>query len=298
MICGATAVLRQGYKNEYFWADIAKYECTVTFLLGAVANFLWQQPETDDDAKNSLERVGMVPLIAEYEGFAKRFGLQLTTGYASSESAMPTVIVAGDPMISSRCIGPVRDEYEVAIFDEHDRGLPVGEMGEICVRPAETWSLMQGYWKRPEATAKAFRNLWYHTGDAGYRGEDGCIYFVDRLTDSMRRRGENISSMEVEGDINQHPEVLECAVFPVWDENTEQEVMAVITPKPGSEIDPAELIRFLNRLMPYFMIPRYIEFTEALPKTPTGKIQKFSLRERGVTADTWDRVAAGVALER
>jgi len=157
---------------------------------------------------------------------------------------------------------------------------------------------MLGYWNQPEYTARVFRNLWYHTGDAGYRDEEGRIYFVDRLTDSMRRRGENISSMEVEDEINQHPDVLECAVFPVAAEHGEREVMAAITPKAGRAIEPESLIRFLDERMPYFMVPRYLDFVGEIPKTPTGKIQKFVLREKGLTGTTWDRVAAGVKLNR
>jgi len=124
------------------------------------------------------------------------------------------------------------------------------------------------------------------------------LYFVDRLTDSMRRRGENISSMEVEDEINQHPDVLECAVFPVWAENSEQEVMVVITPQPGVTLEPEELIQFLDQRMAYFMIPRYIEFTDAIPKTPTGKMEKYKLRTVGISSNTWDRVAAGIKLSR
>ena len=171
-------------------------------------------------------------------------------------------------------------------------------MGEICVRPKNTWDIMLGYWNQPQYTADSFRNLWYHTGDAGYQDEEGRIYFVDRSTDSMRRRGENISSMEVEDEVNQHPAVLECAVFPVWDEHTEQEVMVAITVKPGETLEPADLIRFLDKRMPYFMVPSYVDFTDEIPKTPTGKMQKYKVREKGITPTTWDRVEAGVKLTR
>jgi crotonobetaine/carnitine-CoA ligase len=298
MIQGATVVLRQGYKNEYFWPDIAAHRCTSVGLLGAIANFLWQQPESPGDAETPLRKCGMFPLIPEHEAFAARFGVSIVTAYASTECPPPCINHFGAPFPSNQCIGPADDGFEVRIFDEHDIECPPGVMGEICVRPRNTWDIMLGYWNQPEATARAFRNLWYHTGDAGYRDGEGCFYFVDRLTDSIRRRGENISSMEVEDEINRHPAVLECAVFPVWEEHTEQEVMAVITLKPGAALAPEALIAFLDRRIPYFMVPRYLDFAGEIQKTPTGKIQKYNLRGTGITPTTWDRVKAGVKLTR
>ena len=298
MIYGATVVLRQGYRNEHFWPDIAEHDCTVVFLLGAIANFLWQQPETPEDSQTPLKKVGMFPVIPEHEAFCRRFGVEISSGYGCTENPCPIIHHFGEPFPNNQCIGYPTAKYDVRILDEHDRECPPGEMGEICTRPENPWEILIGYWRQPEYTARAFRNLWYHTGDAGYRDEQGRFYFVDRLTDSMRRRGENISSMEVEDEVNQHPDVVECAVFPIWDEHTEQEVMAVITPRPGVSIEPAALIEFLDKRMAYFMIPRYIDFTDDIPKTPTGKMEKYKLRERGITETTWDRVKAGVKLSR
>jgi crotonobetaine/carnitine-CoA ligase len=158
--------------------------------------------------------------------------------------------------------------------------------------------MTNGYWNHPEWTEKAWRNLWHHTGDMLMYDEDGNLYFVDRVKDAIRRRGENISSMEVENEINSYPAVLESAVIPVPADETEEEVMAVLVARDGETIDPEALIRYLEPRMAYFMIPRYVEVIDALPKTPTGKIQKFALRETGVGENTWDRVAAGVKLKR
>ena len=298
MIYGATVVLRKGYRNEYFWPDVAEHGCTVAFLLGAIANFLWQQPETPQDKDTPLRKAGMFPILPEHEAFSARFGVELSSGYGSTEEACPLIQHFGEPFPNNQCVGYPTSRFEVKIFDPDDRECESGMMGEICTRPRYPWDVMLGYWKHPEYTAQVFRNLWYHTGDAGYCDEQGRFYFVDRVTDSMRRRGENISSMEVEDEVNQHPDVFECAVFPVWDEHTEQEVMVVVTPKPGATIDPAELIAFLDKRMAYFMIPRYIDFSDAIPQTPTGKMQKYKLREKGITPTTWDRVAAGVKLSR
>ena len=158
--------------------------------------------------------------------------------------------------------------------------------------------MTNGYWNNPEGTARAFRNLWYHTGDMLMRDRKGNLYFIDRVVDAIRRRGENISSMEVENEINAHPDVLECAVIPVASEHTEQEVMAVVVFREGSELNPVELVRFLEPRMPYFMMPRYVDCVDALPKTPTGKVQKYTLRDKGITASTWDRELAGIKLQR
>lgn len=297
MIYGATVILRRGYRNQVFWSDIAEHRGTVAFLLGAIANFLWKQPEDPADIKTPLERVGMYPVIPEHEAFAKRFNVTIGTGYGSTETPGPAGHVLGQPLIHHQCVGRPRDDFDVRFVDEDDLPCPPGTVGEMCVRPRKPWHIMLGYWRRPEETAKAFRNLWYHTGDAGYVDEEGRIFFVNRMSDSLRRRGENISAVEVEDTVNQHPDVLESAVYPVWAES-EQEVMVAVTPQPGRTIDPEELVRFCNARMPYFMVPRYVVQLDEIPKTPTGKMQKYVLRDAGVTEATWDRVAAGIRLER
>ena len=186
----------------------------------------------------------------------------------------------------------------VVAADENDDELPPNTPGEAIVRAREPWILMAGYWNNPRATLEASRNQWVHSGDVLMRDETGNLYFVDRVKDAIRRRGENISSMEVENEINAHPSVLECAVIPVEAKHTEQEVMAVLVLKEGEALDPEAFIRFLEPRMAYFMVPRYLEVVDALPKTQTGKIQKYTLRERGITAATWDREAAGVIVKK
>jgi crotonobetaine/carnitine-CoA ligase len=206
---------------------------------------------------------------------------------------------SGFELANNRTCGRIaEDRYEVRIVDEHDQELPPGVPGEAIVRTKEPWIMMAGYWGHPDWTVKAWRNLWYHTGDMLMRDEAGNFYFVDRAKDAIRRRGENISSVEVEHEINAHPDVLECAVIPIESEHTEQEVMAVVVAREGHALDPEALIRFLEPRMAYFMVPRYVDVIPAMPKTPTGKIQKFDLRDAGLTPTTWDREAAGVKLKR
>lgn len=296
-IAGATAVLPGTFSAARFWRDVHRHGATTSFLLGAMANFLHQQEPAEADADNPLDRVLMVPLIPEVEDFKQRFGCRVSTTWGGTEMNCP--MRSGFDLVDNKSCGRLAaDRYEVRIVDEDDKEQPPGVPGEALVRTREPWIMSNGYWNHPEWTVNAWRNQWFHTGDMLMCDEDGNYYFVDRTKDAIRRRGENISSMEVENEINAHPDVLECAVIPTASFDTEQEVMAVIVPKEGREIDPETLIRFLEPRMAYFMIPRYVDQVDALPKTPTGKIQKFPLRETGVTAATWDREAAGVKLTR
>ena len=296
-IAGATAVLPDAFSVSRFWSTVRRHRASCAFLLGAMANLLYRQPPEPGDADNSLDRVLVVPLFPEIEAFKERFGCRASTTWGGTEMNCPTR--SGFDLVNSKTCGRVDDRlYEVRIVDENDNELPPGVPGEAVVRPKVPWIVMTGYWNRPDWTVNAWRNLWLHSGDMLMKDADGNLYFIDRTKDAIRRRGENISSMEVEQEINAHPDVLECAVIPVASQETEQEVMAVVVPKPGRRIAPKALIGFLEPRMAYFMVPRYLEFAAELPKTPTGKIQKFGLRERGLTSATWDRVAAGIRLKR
>jgi crotonobetaine/carnitine-CoA ligase len=296
-LAGAQAVLTDRFSIDRFWSDVRRTGATATFLLGAMGSFLHRQPQRKEDSTTPLEKAMIVPLFPEVDDFKKRFAVEVTTTYASTEVNVP--LRAGFQLPNPRTCGTVEDSlFEARIVDEHDQELPDGEVGEFVVRPKLPWLVMAGYWRHPEWTASAWRNLWLHTGDAMYRDRDGNLYFSDRVKDCIRRRGENISSIEVENEILAHPSVQECAVVPVEAEETEQEVLAFIVAKPGQQVDPTTLIRFLEPRMAYFMVPRYVEFLDDLPKTPTGKIKKHELRRHGVGASTWDRVKAGVTLSR
>jgi crotonobetaine/carnitine-CoA ligase len=296
-IMDATAVLAGTFSIAAFWDDIRRHNATCCFLLGAMMNFVNNQEPRPDDADHSLKRIITAPLIPDVEAFKTRFGVLVSTTWGGTEMNCP--MRSGFDLVDNRTCGRVaEDRYEVRLVDANDEEVPPGVPGEAVVRAKEPWILMAGYWRHDDWTARAWRNLWYHTGDMLMRDEAGNFYFVDRTKDAIRRRGENISSMEVEFEINAHPDVLESAVIPIDSAETEQEVMAVIVPRSGRRIDPEALIRFLEPRMAYFMVPRYVDLVEALPKTPTGKIQKYELRDADVTPSTWDRVAAGVKLKR
>ena len=186
-------------------------------------------------------------------------------------------------------MGPVVDGFEARVVDDADNALPDGVPGELVLRADEPFAFATGYFGMPEKTVEAWRNLWFHTGDRVVRDADGYFRFIDRMKDAIRRRGENVSSYEVEQVLLSHPDVAEAAAFPVRSELAEDEVMVAIVPRDGHLLTPAMLSEYCKGRMPAFAIPRFIEFLTALPMTENGKVQKFRLRERGVTAATWDR---------
>jgi len=285
LIGGGAAVIRERFSVSRFWADVAECGATVSFLLGAMANFLQGQPETGADARNPLTRMLISPLVPALDDFRRRFGVEVATAYGSTEA---NVSIHSDFSIDDpRQCGRARRGWQVEILDEDDEPVPPGRSGEIAVRPPQPWLTMKGYLGNPEATAEAYRNCWLHTGDIAYRDGRGNFYFVDRKHDAIRRRGENISSFEVEREVNAHPLVVESAAVGVASEHTEEEILVCAVAGGEGELDPAQLHEFLTARAPRFMVPRYIRVLAALPKTDTGKVQKAALRERG-TAGAWD----------
>ena len=169
LIHGAIVVLRNGYKNDYFWADVREHGCTGTIMLGAIGNFLWLQPRGEDDADNPLETIAMGPVMSAPEAFCQRFGVCIASGYGSTEDPMPILLLPGESFPTHQCVGRVQAGFQAKILDTQDREVPPGELGEICIRPDNPWDILVGYWRQPEVTTAAFRNLWYHTGDGGYQ---------------------------------------------------------------------------------------------------------------------------------
>ena len=209
---------------------------------------------------------------------------------------MNTILPFHDRRMGS--CGVAHPDNEVFVIDEHDKELPVGGVGEIAIRPREPYFLCSGYYKMPEATAKALRNCLWHTGDFGRKDEDGFLYFVDRSKDAIRKSGERIASLDIETIANTYPNIYECAVIGIPSGMTEDEIMLVIQPKKEAELRPEEIVKYLDDRLPYFMVPRYVRFVESIPKSEVQRIQKFVLREEGITKDTWDRIQAGCKLKR
>jgi carnitine-CoA ligase len=296
LVCGGSIALVEAFDTNSFWDTVRATGTTCLTLLGAMVPFLLKAPPGPRDRDHTLKKAVVVPLSDDGQAFANRFGIDIYTTFNMTETSCP-LVSERNPTVRGTC-GRPRDGVEVRIVDEHDCEVAPGEIGELIVRTDVPWAMNHGYHNNPEATARAWRNGWFHTGDAFRRDEAGNFFFVDRLKDAIRRRGENISSFEVEAELMAHSAVREAAVVAVASEHGEDEVLAAIAPVDGATIDPVELVQFLQPRMAHFMVPRYVRVLPELPKTPTQKVQKNLLRADGVTADTWDREAAGIRIRR
>ena len=264
----------------------------MTNLIGVMMDFVWKQPARADDADNVLRCVYAAPTASSIlPGFMQRFGVEaFVDAFGLTETCAPILSPYGEIRPPGAAGLLAADWFEARLVDpDTDEEVPDGELGELVVRYKHPWTCSLGYYGMPDKTAEAWRNLWFHTGDALRRDADGWYYFVDRYKDALRRRGENISSYEVEQAILGHPAVEECAVIGVAAgvEAGEDEVMAVLTlAKP---VPAAEIWQWCQGRIPAFAIPRFLRFVDALPKTPSEKIRKAELRAAGVTEDTFDR---------
>lgn len=298
MLANCRMLLRPRFSAGRFWPDVRAHGVTVTVGVGGICHMLWAEPRKPDDADNPLRMIYSVPNPHDVqEEFLERFGLQLTEGYGSTEANIVVYTRPGEPTPKGTA-GRTAPYYEVAIVDEMDRPVPPGTSGEIVVRAKHPHILMEGYDGLPEATLAAFRNLWFHSGDRGHMNENGFLFFHDRMKDAIRRRGENISSFEVERIVNKHPDVAETAAIAAAADVGENEVKVVVVRNPGAKLTEETLLRHCVAEMPYFMVPRFIEFRADLPRTPTQKVRKVALRADGITPATWDREAAGFTVTR
>jgi crotonobetaine/carnitine-CoA ligase len=293
---GGSIVLPERFSTDEFWPTVKEHGVTAIFLLGVMATFLSKAAPSPEDTAHAVRICFIVPLIEGAQEFSRRFGVNVYTIFNMTEISSP-IVSAPNPGVRGTC-GKVRAGVDVRLVDENDCEVPVGSVGEMLVRTDRPWAMSHGYLKEPQATARAWRNGWFHTGDAFRKDEDGNFFFVDRMKDSIRRRGENISSFEVEAEVLAHADVRECAALGVPSDLGEDEVMIVVAPAPGRSVDPVALIQFLTTRLAYFMVPRYVRTLVDLPKTPSAKVLKAQLRGEGVTADTWDREKAGIVIRR
>jgi len=297
LIRGGSIYLVDGFSTGKFWDQVRTGRCATTSgLIGVMAAFLAKEVPKPDDHDNPLRCITMFPVSEETAAFAKRFGFDYVTGFNMTEVSAPLVTDLNTHAFGS--CGRPRSGIEARVVDDYDIEVPRGTVGELILRSNTPWTMNAGYNGQPEATVSAWRNGWFHTGDLFRQDESGNFYFVDRKKDAIRRRGENISSFEVENSVRQHPDVDEAVAIGVSSEIAEEEVMIVVTARPGRTIDPRELAEFLVPRMPYFMVPRYVRVVSEIPKTETNKVRKVVFRAEGVTADTWDRERAGMRLRR
>jgi crotonobetaine/carnitine-CoA ligase len=293
---GGSIAVMDTFTTEKFWPFVRETHTTTVFLLGVMATFLLKQPPSADDRKHDVRVAFMVPLTETCVEFTERFGADVYTIFNMTEISSP-IVSEPNPTKRGTC-GKARPGVEVRLVDANDCEVATGEIGEMIVRTDRPWAMNHGYYKRPDATAAAWRNGWFHTGDCFRQDEEGYFYFVDRMKDAIRRRGENISSFEVEAEVVAYPGVREAAAYAVPSELGEDEVMISVAAVDESGIDEVDLMRFLGERMAYFMIPRYVRVLDQLPKTPSSKVLKHILREQGVTPDTWDREAHNIKFRR
>lgn len=297
LLTGSTLVVEKRFSASAFWKSLVQHQATVTYVLGAMVPILLAQEPSPVDREHRV-RIALAPGVPQQfqATFTQRFGMALLEGYGSTETNF--VIGAEIAQQKPGTMGLVREGFEAKVVDDEDNEVPAGEPGELVVRATEPFSMATGYFGMPEKTVEAWRNLWFHTGDRVIRDADGYFRFVDRLKDAIRRRGENISSYEVEQVLLSHPAIALAAVYPVKSELAEDEVMAALVLRPGATLDPIELMRFCETRLAYFAVPRYVDLVNQLPATENGKVQKFKLRERGITPSAWDREAVGYKLKR
>lgn len=289
LVHGLPMALARRFSASRFWEDVRRYGCTTFNALGAMIPILMKQPEREDDWDNPVRTVFSAACPASvWEAFEKRFDVKIYEFYAAVDGGGFATGNVGDAPVGS--IGKPASAYR--LVDEEGNEVPVGEPGELQWKIDRPDLRRVEYYKNEGASSEKVEGGWLRTGDIVRADEAGYLYFVDRRTESLRRRGENISSYEVERDINKHPAVLESAVFGVPSELGEDDVMAVVVLKPGAMLSPEALVEHCERQMAYFMVPRYIEFRSELPKTGTHRTQKGVLKREGVSASTWDRERA------
>ncbi len=290
LLTGACVRYEKRFSASGFFGSLARHRASVTYLLGAMVPILLSRPVSPEETAHGV-RVALAPGVpSRFHGeFIRRTGICLVDGWGSTET---NFVLGTTPQCQMPgLMGPVVEGFDARVVDDQDNEVADGTAGELVVRASDPFAFATGYFRNPEKTVEAWRNLWFHTGDRVIREPSGYFCFIDRLHDAIRRRGENISSFEVEQVLLTHPAVANAAVFPVPSPLGENEVMATVVMNVGCALKAADLAAFCEPRLPYFAVPRFVEFMDELPMTESGKVQKYKLRERGVTEQTWDREA-------
>ena len=307
LVFGGRSAIHGRFSVSNFWPEMNRTGATITSTLGTMAYLLAHDVDRPEmpksgapEANTTLRLLGAAPMPVEVERVIRdRFDLTTFSGaYGVTEASL---ISWQPPGVENRpnAAGVINDEYfDVRIFDDDDHELPRGTDGEIVIRPKRPQVMFEGYWGRPDATVGTSRNWWYHTGDVGRIDEDDYLYFVDRKADYLRRRGENISSFEVERILMGHGQLADVAVHAVPSQLTEDDLKITVTLAEGESLTPDDLFRWCIDELPYFALPRYIEFRDELPRSPVGRVLKRELRDEGVTPTTWDAEASGITYEK
>lgn len=285
-----------GFSTDRYWQRIEECGATTTSgLIGSMASFLEKAPVREGEGENSIRMLTLM-LNQQALNAAGRYNFSYISGFNMTELSGPLLTEVNCTTPGS--LGRERSDCECRVVDDHDYECGPNEIGELIVRMDQPWTVNVGYLNRPEATAEAWRNGWFHTGDLVRKDEKGNFFFVDRKKDAVRRRGENVSSIEVEAEVMGYDGVAEAAVVGVPSKHGDQEILLAVVAKPGEQVEPRSLAEYLVPRMPHFMVPRFIRLMDALPRTATNKVKKVEIRNEGVTDDAWDREAADMRLKR
>lgn len=284
---GATAALSKRFSASGFWDEVRASGATVFNFMGATANILWKRPPSAQDTDHAVRMAWGVPMPACEPGWQARFGFPLVEVYGLTDAGVPVYQDIHRPRVAGSC-GRVIDEYDLRIADEAGDPVPTGEVGEILLRGREPGLLMTEYFGMPDTTEHAFRGGWFHTGDSAHLDTDGNVFFASRAKEVIRRRGENIAATDVEAAIDAHRDVQESAAVGVPSELSEDDIKVFVVLQPGSRLTPQDVHKHCTSLLPKYMVPRYVEIVDELPKTPTEKIERARLAARPLDSATWD----------
>jgi crotonobetaine/carnitine-CoA ligase len=302
ILSGGGIAIAPRFSVSGFWPEIERSGATIVSIVGTMGTMLADAPDNDFAKRcfGQVHTVRGVPFSDPVkELWRQRFGARQvgSNDYGMTEAAVLTWL-AGGAYAAPGSSGKRYADFDLRIVDEEDRELPANSAGEVILRPMKPNIMFQGYWRRPEATVAAMRNQWFHTGDIGKLDDDGFFYFLDRKKDYLRRRGENISSFEMEATFKLHPDIAEVAVHAVLSPMGEDDVKVTAVLKPGAGLTEEALCQWAIERVPYFAVPRFIEFRDALPKNPQDKVLKYQLRDEGKTARTWDIEQSGIKVAK
>jgi crotonobetaine/carnitine-CoA ligase len=297
---GIPAHIQAAFSARNYFPRAKEVGATCMIAVGAMGAAVLATEPSAADRDHRVRRVMVAPVSLEgQQVFRDRFGVEPWVDVFGQSECMPVMATPlSSPDRDPRGCGVPARDLEVALLDDEGRVVEGEGSGEICVRPLEPYAMFDGYYERPEATLEAYAGLWYHTGDYGRRLDSGAYAFVDRKKDSLRRRGENVSSLELEAGINAHPAVVESAVHALPSPLGEDDIKACLVVAEGAEVTPEELFAFFKDHLPYYAIPRYVEVIPALPRNAVGRVMKHKLREAGNGASTWDLDALGLVVGR
>jgi carnitine-CoA ligase len=300
LIMGSRAALDTRFSVSRFWGEINRTGATIASLIGAMIPLVAQAPESEEERANrTLRTVFGAPFTpALIDTYRERFGIRCLYSVYGLTEAAPLTSLPPDENGPPGSAGRADPAFDVRIVDDDDHEVPAGEVGEVVARPRQPGAMFDGYWGRPADTVAATRNLWFHTGDLGRIDERGYFFFVDRKKDYLRCRGENISSFELERAFMAHPALAEVAVHAVPSALGEDDLKITAVLRDGSALTEEELVRWCLDKLPYFAVPRYVEFRAELPKNPVQRVLKYQLRAEGVTPSTWDRQQSDIVVAR